>query len=190
MTLVLLLGCLLALAIWIGLVALQLADLMLTASRIPRLSGYAAIRDELADLAGARLSAEQLQGFRDRLVELDWAEAERAVPAGRGANAQLWCGTPWRLIPVLLALLPAIALLQAPLLAAAALALPGAAYALALAAARASVAASGARVAIRDAQRAEIEELLREAARSSRAPVAGLGDRVRRALSILREQQD
>lgn len=180
---------LLGLAVWIGLVALQLADLSLTASRIPKLSAYAAIRDELVDVADARLSAEQLAAFRDRLAALDEQEAARSVPLGRGANTQLWRGSPWRLVPVLLACLPVALLYAHPLAALLALALPVIAYLLALAAARASVAAAGARAVVRDAQRAEIEELLRELAKTSRPPVAGLGDRVRRALSILREQQ-
>jgi hypothetical protein len=185
----LLLAAVLALAIWIGLVALQLADLSLTASRIPKLSAYAAIRDELLELTDARLSAEQLQGFRARLSELDDAEAARAVPVGRSATAQLWRGTPWRLVPVVAALVPAVLLAAEPWLTLAALVLPVIAYLLALAAARASVAAAGARAAVRDAQRAEIDELLRHSARNARQPVAGLGDRVRRALTILREQQ-
>ena len=181
---------LLGVAVWVGLVALQLADLSLTASRVPKLSAYAAIRDELEDSADARLSAEQLAAYRDRLAALDELESARAVPLGRGANAQLWRGTPWRLLPVVLALVPFVGLVASvPLAAVLSLALPVTAYVLALAAARASVAAAGARAVVRDSQRAEIDELLRDAAKSSRVPVAGLGDRVRRALQILREQQ-
>jgi hypothetical protein len=71
-----------------------------------------------------------------------------------------------------------------------ALLLPAMSYLLALAAARASVAAAGARSVVHDQQRAEIVDLLDLATRSSRAPVAGLGDRVRRALQILREQSE
>lgn len=182
---------LLGVAVWVGLVALQLADLSLTASRVPKLSAYAAIRDELEDAADARLSAEQLTGYRDRLAALDELEASRAVPLGRGANAQLWRGTPWRLVPVVLALMPFVLLVASePIAAVLSLLLPVSAYVLALAAARASVAAAGARATVRDSQRAEIEDLLRDAAKSARVPVAGLGDRVRRALQILREQQD
>lgn len=181
---------LLGIAIWVGVVALQLADLSLTASRVPKLSAYAAIRDELEDVADARLSAEQLAGFRTRLAALDERERARSVPLGRSAAAQLWRGSPWRVLPAVFALLPFALLVTAePLAAVASLALPAVAYVLALAAARASVAAAGARAVVRDSQRAEIEELLRDAAKSSRAPVAGLGDRVRKALNILREQQ-
>lgn len=181
---------LLGIAVWVGLVALQLADLSLTASRVPKLSAYAAIRDELVDVADARLSAEQLDGFRTRLAALDERESTRAVPLGRSATAQLWRGSPWRVLPAALAVLPfALLVSTEPLAALLSLVLPATAYVLALAAARASVAAAGARAVVRDSQRAEIEELLRESAKSSRAPVAGLGDRVRKALHILREQQ-
>jgi hypothetical protein len=186
-----LISLLLGLALWIGLVALQLADLVLTASRIPKLSAYVAIRDELVQLAEVRLSAEQLDSIRERLAGLDEIEAARTVPPGRSATAQLWTRSPWRLVPVGISIVPMVllAVSSAPLPALLAVSLPVVAYVLALAAARAAVAAAGARAVVRDAQRAEIEELLREAARSARPPVAGLGDRVRRALSILREQQ-
>jgi hypothetical protein len=179
----------LGLAAWIGLIALQLADLVLTASRVPQLSAFVAIRDELEELAGARLSAGQLQGYRERIAVLDAREAARAVPAGRGANAQLWRGTPWRLIPVVLSLLPFLLFASRLPVGLLALVLPVVGYVLALAAARASVAAAGARGVIHAHQRAEIADLLEGAAKSSRPPVAGLGDRVRRALKILREQQ-
>jgi hypothetical protein len=182
----------LALATWIGLVALHLADLSLTASRIPQLSSYVALREELVDNADARLSREQLDGFRARLADLETAESARAVPAGRSATSQLWRGTPWRLILVALAFVPFV-LFVAPAgspIALIALALPVISYVLALAAARASVAAAGARSLVHDQQRSEIIDLLEVAARSSRAPVAGLGDRVRRALTILREQSE
>jgi hypothetical protein len=182
----------LALALWIGTVALQLADLSLTASRIPQLSAYVRLRDDLVDLAEARLSHEQLDEFRGRLAELDVTEAARAVPAGRSATEQLWRGTPWRLALVVIALAPFLLLawsMQSPLVLIALL-LPAMSYLLALAAARASVAAAGARSVVHDQQRAEIVDLLDLATRSSRAPVAGLGDRVRRALQILREQSE
>ncbi len=180
----------LGVAVWVGLVAVQLADLVLTASRRPEIPGYAAIRDELEDAARARLSAEKLTALRSRLAALDARESGRVAPVGRPAHVQLWRGSPWRVLPALLALLPFALLIAAePLAAVASLALPVVAYVLALATARASVAADAARAAARERQRAEIEELLREAVRSSRTPVAGLGDRVRKALSILREQQ-
>ena len=192
-----------SLAVWVGIVALQLADLTLTASRVPQLSAFSAFRDELQDAAGARLSADQLTDFRQRLVTLDAREALRSVPPSRGANAQLWRGVPWQLTAVAFSFLPVVAILVGGPLdrmlldrlvldgggALVALLLPVISYVLALAVARASVAAAGARTTLHSHQRAEIAELIDRAARSSRQKVAGLGDRVARALQILREQQ-
>ena len=192
-----------SLAVWVGIVALQLADVTLTASRVPQLSAYSALRDELQDSASARVSADQLTGFRQSLVALDEREALRCLPASRGANAQLWRGVPWQLTAVAFSFLPMVATLVSgprdgmPLnrgsfdwgVALVGLLLPAISYALALAVARASVAAAGARTTLHSHQRAEIAELIDQAARSSRQKVAGLGDRVARALQILREQQ-
>ena len=197
-----------SLAVWVGIVALQLAELTLTASRVPQLSAYSALRDELQDSASARVSADQLIGFRQSLVALDEREALRSLPASRGANAQLWRGVPWQLTAVAFSFLPMVATLVSgprdgmPLnrgsfdwgsfdwgVALVGLLLPVISYALALAVARASVAAAGARTTLHSHQRAEIAELIEQAARSSRQKVAGLGDRVARALQILREQQ-
>jgi hypothetical protein len=182
-----------SLAVWVGIVALQLADLTLTASRVPQLSAFSVLRDELQDVAGSRLSSDQLGDFRQRLVALDEREALRAVPQSRGANAQLWRGIPWQLAAVVFSFLPVLAtLLSGPVVVVVVivgLLLPVISYVLALAVARASVAAAGARSNLHSTQRAEIAELLETAAKSSRQKVAGLGDRVARALQILREQQ-
>lgn len=182
-----------SLAVWVGIVALQLADLTLTASRVPQLSAFSVLRDELQDAAGARLSADQLTDFRQRLAALDEREALRSVPQSRGANTQLWRGVPWQLAAVAFSFLPIVAtLVDGPIDVAVLLVgllLPAISYVLALAVARASVAAAGARTNLHSHQRAEIVELLEQAARSSRQKVAGLGDRVARALQILREQQ-
>lgn len=180
-----------SLAVWVGIVALQLAELTLTASRVPQLSSFSVLRDEVQDAAGARLSADQLGGFRRRLVALDEREALRAVPQSRGSNAQLWRGVPWQLAAVAFSFLPVLALLVGGpvVVVLMGLLLPVISYVLALAVARASVAAAGARSNLHSHQRAEIAELLDTAAKSSRQKVAGLGDRVARALQILREQQ-
>ncbi len=182
-----------SLAVWVGVVALQLADLTLTASRVPQLSAFSVLRDDLQDATSARLSTEQLADFRERLATLDEREAARAVPPARGANAQLFRGVPWQLAAVALSLLPMIAALTGDPsnlgVVLAGLLLPVISYALALAVARASVAGAGARSSLHSQQRAEIVELLDHAAKSSRQKVAGLGDRVARALQILREQQ-
>jgi len=60
---------------------------------------------------------------------------------------------------------------------------------LALASARASLASKTAWHAVYLKQRTEVEDILIELERASRKGVAGLGDRVARALQILREQQ-
>ena len=61
---------------------------------------------------------------------------------------------------------------------------------LALTSARASLASKTAWHAVYLKQRSEVEDLLIELEKSSRKGVAGLGDRVARALQILREQQE
>lgn len=182
-----------SLAVWVGVIALQLADLTLTASRVPHLSAFSVLRDELQDATGARVPMEQLADFREKLAALDEREAARAVPPSRGANVQLWLGVPWQLAAVALSFLPMIAVLSGEAsnlgVVLAGLLLPVISYVLALAVARASVAAAGARSSLHAQQRAEIVELLEHAAKTSRQKVAGLGDRVARALNILREQQ-
>lgn len=177
------------LALWMGVLALQLADIVITASRLPQLSAFAAIRAELTDASGQRFSAEQLGAFREQIDALDAREAARVVPPGRGATEQLWRGTPWRLAPVLASFAPLAVMAGLWPLNLLALLLPAISYVLALAAARASVAASSARALLHEQHRLEIDELLDRAARASRKRVAGLGDRVTRALQILREQQ-
>lgn len=183
----------LLLALWAGILAMQVVDVTLTASRLPQLSQFSAVRAELLESPGRKLSTEDIEKWRDQIAALDARERARSVPAGRSVSEQLWRWTPWRLIPAVLATvlfilviatggeLPAV-LLAAPL--------PVIAYVLALAAARASVAAASARASVHEAQREEIEELLDTVVRASRKRVAGLGDRVTRALQILREQQD
>ncbi|MDJ0334768.1 hypothetical protein QMG83_05975 [Salinibacterium sp. G-O1] len=182
-----------SLAVWVGVVALQLADLTLTASRVPQLSSFSVLRDDLMDATAARLSPEQLADFRERLATLDEREAARTVPPSRGVNAHLFTGVPWQLAAVSLSLLPVVAAVMGdPSNAAVVLVgllLPAISYVLALAVARASIAAAGARSSLHSQQRAEISDLLDLAAKASRQKVAGLGDRVARALQILREQQ-
>ena len=183
----------LLLALWAGILALQVVDVVLTASRLPQLSEFAAVRTELLEAPGRKLTTEDIESWRDQIAALDAREVARSVPAGRSATLQLWRFTPWRLIPALLALahiLFVVFLPVVPFAVVLALPLPVIAYVLALAAARASVAAASARAAVHEAQREEIDQLLDTVARASRKRVAGLGDRVNRALQILREQQD
>ena len=181
------------LALWVGILALQVVDVVLTASRLPQLSEFAAVRAELLESPGRKLTTEDIEGWREQIAVLDARERARAIPAGRNASRQLWRFTPWRLVPALLLTTTLVWLALAtarPVSALLFLPLPVIAYVLALAAARASVAAASARASVHEAQREEIEELLETVARASRKKVAGLGDRVTRALQILREQQD
>lgn len=183
----------LLLALWAGILALQVVDVALTASRLPQLSEFAAVRAELLEASGRKLATEDIENWREQIAALDAREIARSVPAGRSASEQLWRWTPWRLIPALLAvafiIVAAVQGAEAVALVIA-LPLPVIAYVLALAAARASVAAASARAAVHESQREEIEDLLESVVRASRKRVAGLGDRVTRALQILREQQD
>ncbi len=186
----------LLLAAWVGVVALQLADVVLTASRLPQLSAFSAIKAELAGLIGQHVPPAELERYREEIDALDARETARSVPVGRGATAQLWIGTPWRLAPVGLAFATVIAMVAAGAQSAdflpsalMALALPGVTYLLALAAARASVAAARARTTVHELHLTDIDELITRVSRGSRKRIAGLGDRVNRALQILREQQ-
>ncbi|MDO7881669.1 hypothetical protein [Antiquaquibacter soli] len=179
----------LLLALWVGLLALQLADVVLTASRLPQLSAFSSIKAALLEAEGSRVAPEQLESWREQIAELDAREAARAIPPGRGATEQLWRATPWRLAPSALAIVLVVLSASYWPIVLLALPLPVVTYVLALAAARASVAAASARASIHEQQRAEIDELVDRVSRTARKRVAGLGDRVNRALQILREQQ-
>ncbi|MDH6180650.1 hypothetical protein M2152_000832 [Microbacteriaceae bacterium SG_E_30_P1] len=179
----------LLLAVWTGLLALQLADIVITASRLPQLSAFTSVKAELLEMESTRANAERLAALREQIAELDARELARAIPPGRGATAQLWRATPWRLAPTALALIPLALTVGTWPLALAALPLPVVTYVLALAAARASVAAASARATVHEQHRAEIQELVDRVSRTARKRVAGLGERVNRALQILREQQ-
>jgi hypothetical protein len=115
------------------------------------------------------------------------------------AWAYLWRGNLLRVVAPLLALLALVIAIVATVLDPhsagwlAPLGL-GAAFVvsslLALLSARASLASKVAWHAIYLKQRTEVEDLLLELEKASRKGVAGLGDRVTRALQILREQQE
>jgi hypothetical protein len=179
----------LLIAVWAGILALQLADIVLTASRLPQLSAFASVKAALLEAEGTRVAPEQLEVWREQINELDAREAARAIPAGRGATEQLWRATPWRLAPTVIAVVGVVLVATHWPLVLLAIPLPVVTYVLALAAARASVAAASARASIHEQHRAEIDELIDRVSRSARKRVAGLGDRVNRALQILREQQ-
>ena len=164
----------------------------------PAADSYRAIRDELVDLGGTRVHQEWLDGLRGRLGALDRAGDRTApLPDPSFLASVGWVfRRPPRVIP------PALAVVMVVVAAVAASTDSGHAWfvalavvgvvlsmVLAVAGARASLALVA---AVREAQvehRSAVEHLLTEAQRSSKKPVAGLGDRVARALQILREQQ-
>jgi hypothetical protein len=181
---------------WVSIVALQLADVTLAAAGVGRArGGLLPLLSELQDGAGIRHTPEEVADYRERLDALTGEQAQQtqqAQPVGLSANAWLWRRSPARLIPVLLSAVAVLLLfslaLRSPLFVVL-LVLPVVSYVLALAAARASVTAAAIAHVENARQRREIEALIEEAARSSRKKTAGLGDRVTRALQILREQQ-
>lgn len=154
-----------------------------------------------------RLGVRDSAGLpRTRRALNDLADEFRAVPPSglramsriswTYAWAYLWRGNLLRVVPPLLSLLAVLlALVIAivsgrdwwlPIVLVVAFAVSGL---LALASARASLASKTAWHAVYLKQRTEVEDLLIELEKSSRKGVAGLGDRVARALQILREQQ-
>jgi len=159
----------------------------------PADDSYRAIRDELADVAGSRLQQERLDALRARLASID--DDRRATPpaATSRRTAIGWVlKRPQRAIPTAIAVVT--------LVAAVATAAPGWSVAAILAAlvlssvlavtgARASLTLIAAVLATQVDYRSEVVHLLSEAEKISKKPVAGLGDRVTRALQILREQQ-
>ena len=159
---------------------------------------YRVIRDELVDLHGTRVHQEWLDGLRDRLESIDEVLSRMPPPPGDSwRSAAGWVvRRPQRVLPVI----AAIVLVVFTALGATA----GAGYELRVVAAAgtvllsAALAVLGARAsvtllsAVRETQlqyRNEALQLIIEAEKTSRKRVAGLGDRVNRALQILREQQ-
>jgi hypothetical protein len=136
------------------------------------------------------------------------AEFAAVPPTGFGAirpvrwktaNAYLWVGNPLRLIPALLGVIMLAALVVGAaifgtdsfvlvliLLAIVATALS---FLLAIFESRVALAAKAAWHAVYQKQRLDALRLLEDLERSSRKGVSGLGDRVTRALQILRDQQ-
>ncbi len=164
----------------------------------PASDSYRALRDELIDLAGTRVQQDWLDGLRGRLRAIDRAgDLTERLPEPSLRSSFAWVlRRPQRVIP------PVLAVLMLVLVSIFAATNPGQAWFVALAAvgfaASSALAVAGARAslalvaAVRETQvehRADVEHLLAEAQRSSKKPVAGLGDRVARALQILREQQ-
>ncbi len=169
----------------------------------PAADSYRAIRDELVDLAGVRVQHQRIDELRARLVVID-DDASRPVPivtssvvtSSMRSAVGLVVRRPQRLVPPLAAVFLLVTAIAAAVgdpghewLVVGAIAAVVLSVVLALAGARVSVTLLA---AVRDTQveyRAEVVHLLGEAEKISKKPVAGLGDRVARALQILREQQ-
>lgn len=144
------------------------------------------VRAHLAELSAA-FSVNRPRGL-DAVRAISWPVA----------NTVLWKASTWQVLAILIAAVPALAAIVSfvvgntwevwpvlPLL----ILLPIASYGVALVGARTSLASKVAWHAIAQNQRAEVVDLLAEFERTSRKGVAGLGDRVTRALQILRDQQ-
>ncbi|CAN5185054.1 hypothetical protein BH09ACT5_BH09ACT5_01590 [soil metagenome] len=185
-----------AIILLVGIVAAWLA--ITAAATRPAADSYRALRDELVDLAGTRVQQERLDEMQGRLAAID-ADRDRTPPP-RSASTRavaLWVfQRPQRVLPVLAGVL----LLVVTAIAAAENAGRGWTLVVAIVAVVLStvLAIAGARAslvllnAVRETQveyRAEVVHLLAEAEKTSKKPVAGLGERVSRALQILREQQ-
>jgi hypothetical protein len=143
---------------------------------------------------------------RTRAVLNNLADQFRAVPPGglqamnsigwRYAWAYLWRGNFFRVLGPIVALIAFLLALSIAIVSPLNWWLPVGLFAafvvsslLALTSARASLASKTAWHAVYLKQRTEVEDLLIELEKASRKGVAGLGDRVARALQILREQQ-
>lgn len=183
-----------------GLIALLMAGWLTVTVAATRTAAdsYRALRDELVDVAGTRAQQDRLDELRTRLSAIDDGRSSRPLPRGASMRAiALWMvQRPQRVVPPL----AAVALLVLVSVAAAensgrewtlvaAIVAVVLSTVLAGAGARASLMLLA---AVLDAQveyRAEVVHLLTEAEKTSKKPVAGLGERVSRALQILREQQ-
>ena len=173
---------------------------------VERIAEYRALLDEAdsrqrvirigrrnrAGVAGARAELEDIsESFRDRAPI-----GTQAVRSIRWSVAfeVFWRASLIGILAVLVSLVPWIALLVQgdwsllPVIIALFLATP-ISIGLGIAATRAALAARTAQHAVYLKQRAEVVQLLEDFDRTARKGVAGLGDRVARALQILRDQQ-
>jgi hypothetical protein len=147
---------------------------------------YARLRTDLLAVGDAKLTREQLDRFRERLQI-----ADRARPSRRVTVRRLLIGRPWRLLPLLIAAASAVLAFragEAPLIVAG-VALIAVTGLFLYVGARGAVAARLAWRLVADDERAQVVLLLEDAERRSAKRNPNLGDRVNRALQILREQQ-
>jgi amino acid transporter len=183
----------------------------------PAADSYRVIRDELVDLHGVRVHQDVLDELRLRLDAIEesgtrpepsveepgsqhepaadelGSRREPAVEETAAAAVRWVFRRPQRIVPPVLAIAALIALAvsgaSAWVIVAGVVAVLLSVL-LALAGARASLRLLAAVRATQHGYRAEALQLLADAEKTSRKRVQGLGDRVSRALQILREQQD
>ena len=185
-----------AIMMLVGVVAAWLA--ITVAATRPAADSYRAVRDELRDVAGTRVQQERLDALRVRLSAID-DDRDRTPPPPSASTrtVALWVfQRPQRVLPVLAAVLQLVVVCIAAAensgrdwTIAAAIVAVVLSTVLAIAGARASLVLLNAVRTMQVEQRAEAVHLLAEAEKTSKKPVAGLGERVSRALQILREQQ-
>lgn len=173
----------------VALIAVVAITALLAARALRRpQTGYQVIRDELRALAGSRLARGRLADYRTWLSAIDARgnDVRRRVVTGRWVRG----------IPALIALvafaaaawLATVNALQ-PWQAALYLVAAAASVWLAVWGARISLARNLAIHAVHQKQRAEAILMLEDLERKTPRKVAGLSERVSRALAILREQQ-
>lgn len=164
----------------------------------PPADSYRLVRDELIALADVRLHQDQVDEFHVRVAAIDAAskDGKSSDATTISAALRLLVRTPQRLIAPVISLVVVIAALIVAVsepsqfwVILVALLTVLASVIFGIAAVRASSALRSAVRSTQDVYRRELVGLIIEAERSSKKRVAGLGDRVARALSILREQQ-
>lgn len=180
---------LLGLLLLIGLAAVGAITALLSARAIRRpQTGYQVIREELRGLAGTRLAKGRIADYRNWFEAVDarqndlrqhvmigrWVRAIPPVVAAVALSGAIWSAALGRIPPW------GVALCLIPLALSVWLAVWGA---------RISLARNLAIHAVQQKQRAELLLVLDELERKAPRKVAGLSERVSRALAILREQQ-
>lgn len=155
---------------------------------------YSALRRDLRERQGERLTAKQLAAFRALLARADARTRSRMRPT----RVLLTTASLFRLASIVVGLLVIVAVSIAVALdptapsaslVAASVAAPVLSALFAVLGIRFSITSNTAWRRVYARQRADVIRLLEAFERSSRKGVAGLGDRVARALQILREQQ-
>ena len=184
-------GILLALAVIVLVVSVTIVATVTLLTR--DIQSYALLRLTIGDAQARKLTKADVEAWRDELSAIDAREAVRHEKIARLL----------RIIPIFLAVLALAAVWIAIIgglgdvdnvwgalaVAIAAAAIPASSIFLALRSARISLRARASWSLVNGKQRAELVKTLAELERRTSRGVAGLSDRVNRALQILREQQ-